>query len=665
MKDSSYRRMLLTKIVLVALMLLTAVGDVWAGNKKSKEQEDFENKAYSIRTDLVHNHTYDKKNIAIADSLYAQSVKMGSEIGKLYALQIKYYALAGNDMAKEFEKTVNEFMDIALENKYYEEYFDAASAKTQYLMGHGEYTKCMFMAKEMMKTAEEVKSVNGLYESNMLLGQIYKFRGAWLIAENYFDKSLAAVAKMDVQDSIPYSLLYRELSECNTGANNHSKAIEYALKAKNWANYDVYRIYCEWTYLAAIYNSGNLDYFRKEYARSIARKKEYSDMLAPEMIAQLDVMVLVSQGKYAEARKRTKELEGSNKKYDMLTYLYYYEGNYKSAFDNLKKSISQSDSVEMALLQSELTEMDARLGNATLRYEAEQAQSRQRLILAISAIVIFVFITTTLLINLNRRRKQNLKLQDAYQAIEHKNTQLLEANAATEKALVVAENANAMRIRFIENITHEIRTPLNAISGFTQVLTSTNIAPDSDEASEMRNIIVRNTNNLTQMLDNIIEISSLDSSTVDLHLAEVTVQDIIENALQHVHQTFTKDAVALNVMPSDASNAVLKTDLKLASKALSLLLINAFKFTNEGSITVTTEKTSDVLSIAVTDTGIGIDDDKAEKVFERFYKIDEFVPGAGLGLPLCRAIMTALGGKVCLDTTYEGAGCRFVLMFSL
>lgn len=661
MKDSSYGKKILYKLVLVAVMLVMTVGSAWADGKKTQEQIDFENKAYNIRTDLVHNHTYDKENIAIADTLYAESKRVKSEIGKLYALQIKYYALAGNNRAKDFEKTVNEFMDIALENKYYEEYFDAASAKTQFLMGQGEYTKCMFIAKEMLKTAEDVRNVNGVYESNMLLGQIYKFRGAWLIAENYFDKSLAAVAKMEDQDSIPYSLLYREIAECNIGANNHSKAIEYAIKAKHWANFDIYRIYCEWTYLAALYNSGNLDYFRKEYAKSIIRKAEYSAMLTPEMLSQIEIMALVSEGKYAEAKKKTLELEGSNKKYGLLTNIYYYEGNYKAAYEYLQKSISQSDSVEMALLQSELTEMDARLGNATLRYEAEEAKSHQRLILGVSAVVVFVFIITTLLINLNRRRKQNKKLQDAYLAIGHKNAQLLEANETTEKALEAAEQANAMRIRFIENMTHEIRTPLNAISGFTQVLTSADMNLQSEEAQEMRDIIMRNTNNLTQMLDNIIAISSYDTSTVDLKIKEVTVQSIIDKAIQDTPHSFSTKEVTFQVDKSEACNAVISTDINLASKALSRLLTNAFKYTKQGSVTVSAEKVGNGASIIVTDTGVGVTDDKAEKIFERFYKVDEFVPGTGLGLSLCRAAVTTLGGTVKLDTDYKEGGCRFVI----
>lgn len=660
MKGSIYGSKVCCRIMLVMLLLIMNVGQTWA-DKKDKALKDFENQAYNIRTDLIHNHTYDEKNIAVADSLYAKSKKLGSEAGKLYALQIKYYALAGNNRAQEFEKTVNEFMDIALANKYYEEYFDAASAKTQFLMGLREYTKCMFIAKEMLDTAEEVHSANGVYESNMLLGQIYKYRGAWLIAENYFKKSLDAVGKMEDADSIPYCLLYRELSECNTGGGNHSKAIEYAIKAKQWANFEIYRIYCEWTYLAAIYSSNNLEYFRKEYAKSELRSRASFNMLSPEMISQLQVMELVSKGQYAEARKKALELEGSIKQQDLLANIYYYEGNYKMAYDHLHKAIVQSDSVEMVLMQSELTEMDARLGNAILRYEAEQATTRQRLILAVSAIAVFLFITTTLLITLHRRRKQNLKIQNAYLAIEQKNAQLLEANATTEKALARVEQANAMRIRFIENMTHEIRTPLNAISGFTQVLTCSDIAPDSAEAHEMRDIIMHNTNNLTQMLDNIIEISNFDSSTREINKADVKVQEIIDNAISNTPNAFSTDAVKLEVTPSDACNSLLNTDMNLAAKALSLLLSNALKFTKKGSITISAEKTEDGTCLAVTDTGIGIADENAEKVFDRFYKVDEFVPGTGLGLSLCRAIMTSLDGTVHLDTTYKQGGCRFVL----
>lgn len=646
--------MICRRVALMLLLAATATCCVW-GNEK--ERHDFEVSAYEIRTDLIHNHTFDLNNVHVADSLYAKSEKLNSTLGKLYALHIKYYALAGNGKTEEFNKAVDEFIEIALANEYYDEYFDAVSAKTQILMGHHEYAKCMMQAKDMLKTAQKVHNKGGLYESNMLVGQIYKHMNAWLIAEKYFLKALEAVRKMEDQDSIPYCLLYRELAECNTGAKNSEKALQYATKAKQWAPFDTYRYFCEWTYLSALYSSGNHEEFKKVYAKSELKGKDLSGNMDANMLRTMEIMDLVSHKRFAEALAKAKDIDPMDGLYNTLSEIHYYKGNYKQAYDYLLKQQTFTDSIEMNLLQSELAEIEARLGNTTLKYEAEQTSARMRLILAISISLILSTIIGFLTFNLIVRRKRNRRLLLANQAIEQKNAQLTEAKEATEKALVAAEKANAMRIHFIENMTHEIRTPLHAISGFAQVLTSEGIDSDSDEAREMKDIIMQNTVSLTQMLDNIIEISNFDSSAVNVKITETTVQNIIDTSINSTPQ----GNVTIHVDAQDAGNMKLTTDPALASKALSLILSNAVKFTKEGSITINAEKTTDDIRLIITDTGIGVPEDQAGKIFERFYKIDEFVPGAGLGLSLCRSIMKALGGSVNLDTTYKDNGSRFII----
>lgn len=650
------RRLHLMGVMMLLFMFVT-ISHVMANDQNV---HDFEVRAYEIRTDLIHNRTYDMTNVRIADSLYAKSEELGSTLGKLYALHIKYYALVGNDKVEEFYKAVDEFIAIALDNEYYEEYFDAMSAKTQFLMGHHEYAKCMDQAKDMLKTAQKAHNQSGLYESNMLIGQIYKHMDAWLIAESYLKKALDAVRKIEFQDSIPYCLLYRELAECNVGSRNYDKALEYAVKAKQMAPFDTYRYFCEWTYLSVLYSSGDHKGFREAYAQSELRDKDVTSNMDANMIRSLEIMVLVANRRFSEAVAKAKEFDAMSGMYGQLSAIYRHAGNYRLAYEYLQKEQALTDSIEMNLLQGELAELEVRLGTTTLKYEAEQATARMRLIVVISMASIFTIVIGFLIYSLRLRRKRNRQLLAANRSIEQKNAQLIEAKEKTEKALVAAEKANAMRIHFIENMTHEIRTPLNAISGFAQVLTSGGIAPDSDEAREINDIIMQNTVNLTQMLDNIIEISSYDSSTANVHLSDVTVRSIIEEGMKNIPQSSCSEGVTLSIAESEACDAMLSTDPVLASKALFQIYSNAVKFTKEGSITVSAEKDDEHIRIIVTDTGIGVSDDLHEKVFERFYKVDEFVPGAGLGLSLCRAIMSTLGGSVALDTAYSD-GCRFVL----
>lgn len=646
------------RVTLTLLVLCLAVCHAWAESDKLKE---FESSAYDIRTDLIHNHTFDIANVRVADSLYAISNKIGSLNGKLYALQIKYYALAGNEKLSEFNKAVDEFIEIAQANEYYDEYFDAVSAKTQFLMGHHEYAKCMLQAKDMLNMAQKVHNNGGLYESNMLIGQIYKHMNAWLIAEKYLLRSLDAVRKMSDQDSIPYCLLYRELAECNIGSRNYDKALDYAVKAKSWAPFDTYRYFCEWTYLGVLYSAGKHDKFRREYAKSVLRDKNVTANLDGNMIKNLDIMVYVANGNFAEALKKAEEIDAMDGQFGFLSDVYYFKGDYKQAYDYLMKQQTFSDSIEMNLLQNELTEMEARLGNATLKYEAEQASAHTRLVMVISMALIFTIIIVFMTYNLSRRRKRHMQLLAAKEAVEQKNIQLTEAKEMTEKALVAAEKANAMRIHFIENMTHEIRTPLNAISGFVQVLTSPDIDSSSEEAREMKDIIMQSTDSLAQMLDNVIEISSHDSSSATVNIAATTVQEIIDMGLQNIPKYNRPEGVKINVVASDACSAMLETDASLASKALCHVLSNALKFTREGTVTIEAQTQGSSVLITITDTGIGLPEGVGERIFERFYKVDEFVPGTGLGLSLCRAIMNTLGGSVRLDNSYHDGGCRFVI----
>lgn len=627
--------------------------------KKQTELEKFEESAWNLRTDLVHNHTYELSNLKKADSLYKKSVELNSTLGKLYALQIRTYALVGNNMTEEFLKTVNEYIKMALENKRYDEYFDAASAKTQYLISQKEYTKSLFEAKDMVAIAEKVNNQNGMYESNLLLGQIYKYRCSWFIADKHLKKSLEAVKKFNENDndSIPNCLIYREMAECASGAHQHNKAIEYALKAKQWANYDIYKYFSDFTYLSVLYNANEMERFRKVYSMSPIRLASVQKQIPEEYAMGLKVMNYVANGKYEEAKRlQAKRNTDEGTDYDTYSIIYYHEGNYKKAYEYLIMQQHAIDSVETLLQMDELSVMEAKLGNVTLRAETEEAKSKQRQILTISLGALFLFVICTMLYLLHRRSKHNKTLSRINHKIEQKNIELTEAQAITKDALTKAEKANSMRKHFIENMMHEIRTPLNAISGFTQVLTNPEMEIDQDTADEIRKVIMENTENLTTMLNQIIHISSFDSGTEKVMSTETSLSEIVSSATEQC--TNLQSGVELIIKTEDAT---INTDRRLVSEALSILLLNASKFTSQGCITVEAGiKGTDVI-ISVTDTGIGIDDDKAEKIFERFYKIDEFVPGMGLGLSLCRAIITTLGGTVVLDTTYKEQGCRFII----
>lgn len=508
---------------------------------KDKALEEFETKAYELRMELVHNHTFDLENIPKADSLYRESVERGSVIGKLYALQIKYYAVANSGNDSLFNATIDEYIQLAEEMDYFEEYFDATSTKIQYEMGNGDYSRCMFMAHDMLKMAEKAHSNLGLYESNLLMGQIFKYRSSFNSAMKYFKNALKYIEK---DDSIPHFTLYREMAECYGGNMQYDKALQYAKLANTWASFDIYRLYGEWTYLNELFQQKDIAEFRKALAVSVLNDEQQYKSLPMDMQISLDVMKLVNKGNYAAARAKVMEHETESRQLGLLVLIAQYEGNTSDALRYLQRLSFVNDSIEAELLDSELAELDVRLGKADAEYKAEQERHQHQKVTAIVVGVLLLVILIGMIVWNRYRRLQNKRLTIEKKKTERKNRALTRAYAATEMALKDAEHANAMRLHFIQNITHEIRTPLNAIFGFTQLLTDPSFELDEESENEMREAICDSTQKLTAMVDGIIKLSNYDSHNVKIENKKTDSRYIIEETISKV--VFTRTDVVLN-----------------------------------------------------------------------------------------------------------------------
>ena len=216
-----------------------------------------------------------------------------------------------------------------------------------------------------------------------------------------------------------------------------------------------------------------------------------------------------------------------------------------------------------------------------------------------------------------------------------------------EQALVAARNkaeeSDRLKSAFIANMSHEIRTPLNAIIGFTSVL------PDIEGAEERReliNLIQENNQKLLRIIDDVMNISKIEAGKEQLQMTAFDI-NIILDELVAKYQPKVKEGVLLTTQYAALSGQQITTDLSRFMESVGHLISNAVKFTNQGSITVGYDPmTNHRLRLWVRDTGIGIAPENTERVFERFFKVDEFVPGAGLGLSLCRVMAFSMGGNV-------------------
>lgn len=225
---------------------------------------------------------------------------------------------------------------------------------------------------------------------------------------------------------------------------------------------------------------------------------------------------------------------------------------------------------------------------------------------------------------------------------------------ALKNALSKAEESDRLKSAFIANMSHEIRTPLNAIIGFTSVL------PDIDgkeERQELINLIQENNQKLLRIIDDVMNISKIEAGKEQLQMLTFDINPILDEVVNK-YMSDLKPGVTMTTRYA-AQQQEVTTDLTRLTESLNHLVSNAVKFTNQGSITVGYEPVKDrKLHIWVRDTGIGIAPENHERVFERFYKVDEFVPGAGLGLSLCRTMAFSLGGNVGVDSRL-GEGSTF------
>lgn len=222
-----------------------------------------------------------------------------------------------------------------------------------------------------------------------------------------------------------------------------------------------------------------------------------------------------------------------------------------------------------------------------------------------------------------------------------------------------AEAASRAKTAFIQSMTHEIRTPLNGINGFTQILTMAGADISQEERDNCCERIEDNTRLLTNILDDLILISELESSTELPEPEECSAVAIVALAAEAV-RPLVVETVQLKTTCEVPDDQMVSTYPRMIQTILSKLLDNAAKFTREGCISVELNRDGNQLHFTVADTGVGIPPDKKEFIFERFSKLDKYAQGTGLGLTIARMMAEHLGGSLTLDTDYHG-GSKFDL----
>lgn len=247
----------------------------------------------------------------------------------------------------------------------------------------------------------------------------------------------------------------------------------------------------------------------------------------------------------------------------------------------------------------------------------------------------------------------NQKNLTGYRGLMHDVTELMQTQNRLKEETLNAEKSDQTKSLFLANMSHEIRTPLNSIVGFSELLEGLG----KDERNEFLRIIDKNCDMLLRLINDILELSDMDTNLQTLVSEDVDWAVNFNEICTSLEQRVTSpDIKYMIVNPYKTFNTCL--DANRLNQVITNFVTNAVKYTRKGYIKVGYEYKEQGLYIYCEDTGSGIPDDKKEKIFERFVKLDDFVQGTGLGLSICKTIADRYHGRIGVDSK-EGEGSTF------
>ena len=653
------------------------------------------------------------QGLLIADTLYAEATKKKDKKAQCLALTIPvhYYAAANNyDM---LEQSAERLRLEARKNDYLQYYYFACTIEINKLLNNGRTLRALQKAEDMKKQALEDKHDYGIFSCIRTLGNIYRVRGNEALAAEYYQEALVYMQEhLPEQDP---TTLYQALIRYYRGKKEegYDKALELAEKGIREAKTSGSRIGVMREKCQVLYWMRRDDEFRTCYDECLRQMKQYG-IGWNETARRLRVYRLVLDKDYEQALKAADSVGNKMEVYRLRREIYVKSGDYEQAYLYASVYNNYKDSLSRLVQSSDLAELTAQLDNERMKLEAkvleykntklslantqlalEQSQSHAELekinaensklvlenrnlelarlnveaerqkailkeqqvvsqhqivVLSLAALILLLF-TCFLIFYLYKRRKSMAALQEKNQ----------ELTVARDRA----EQSDKMKMFFIQNMSHEIRTPLNAIVGFSQMLSLPEMEFTEEEKSEFSLRIQQNSDLLTTLVDDLLDLASLESGKYTMRLEPHSCNAVCQSAIVTVEHRKPEN-VKLYFTSDVADDYLIVTDEKRLEQVLINFLTNAEKHTEQGEIHLhcSLSEIAGKITFSVADTGSGIPEDKADSIFERFNKLDAFKQGTGLGLNICRIIAERLNGEVRLDRNYTG-GSRFLLILPL
>lgn len=558
----------------------------------------------------------------------------------------KFRHLFLNGSPDEFYSFAEAYEKDLHEKGYMMLYYKLLCNKGFFALRHNQVYQATQFARRLDAEVRSDGADAYFYLATGLFGDVYNTSHNSKKAESYFMQALKEVGNRDPKFTMR---TYLNLAEMHS-LKFPRKALEWADKSIAMAE-DIRNVDYLSMSLAMkcyiLFLTGDVSLFFQVY-------NQYANLMGknnPEFNHRYDNVVEVARLAFDnDFEKAFAKVHQGNLAVDsslVVIRIHALANDLKGAFEAMKRRYVEMDSVYSLMQDANFNQLAS---ETNLMRSREEAAANKKLakkltywLIGMTAVFLFVYIMG--------RRRLMLKIWARGKELK--------------AALSRAEESDRMKSAFIQNMSHEIRTPLNAVSGFSQILTSPDYSLSDEERTDMQHRISDNVNLITTIVNELLELSKTESEG---EVAEMEKTDIRCNefcrALLDERKGKGNPLVELRFSSNVGDDYTFHTNAYRLRSSLSHLLDNAQKFTEIGHIELQVELMGRLLVFSVTDTGVGIEVNNREKIFETFSKLDSFKEGIGLGLPITRRLITSLGGMVELDPTYT-SGSRFVITFQI